>query len=67
MQRKKAFDEARRNGRFWTGTKEDWAEIDAKREDGGGHDPFNDAPSFSKKNAKRPFKLADLSTLGLRK
>ena len=56
----------RQAGPFWTGTKADWAEIDAKRGESGGHDPFEDVNTYGKKRKRDSFKLADLSKVKLR-
>lgn len=62
------LDAKRRAGPFWTGTREDWAQIDAvSGNPGGNFDPFGDAQTYGKKHTKRPFKLADLSKVKLGK
>lgn len=60
------MDAKRRAGPFWTGTREDWAQIDAvSGNPGAKYDPFEDAQTYGKKHMKRPFKLADLSKVKL--
>ena len=62
------LDAKRRAGPFWTGTRDDWAQLDA----GNGildmkSDPFENAQTYGKKHTKRAFKMADLSKVKLRK
>ena len=60
------LDAKRRAGPFWTGTREDWALIDAASGNpGGAFDPFEDAQTYGKKHTKRAFKLADLTKVKL--
>jgi len=51
----------RRAGPFWTGTREEWAEIDAQT--GGGYNPFDGSATYSKKRAKKPFRQANLKRI----
>lgn len=60
------LDAKRRVGPFWTGTREDWAQIDATSgKSGESHDPFENAQTYGKKHTKKTFKLADLSKVKL--
>ncbi len=56
------LDAKRRAGPFWTGTKEDWARIEAASGRNAVYDPFECA---QKKSSKRSFRLADLTTVKL--
>lgn len=56
------LDAKRRAGPFWTGTKEDWARIEAVSGRNAVYDPFECA---QKKSSKRAFRLADLATVKL--
>lgn len=48
----------RRAGPFWTGSKEQWAEIDGKKE--GNFNAFEDAPTYGNKRKKKGFQLVDM-------
>ena len=56
------LDAKRRAGPFWTGTKEDWARIEAVSGRNAVYDPFECA---QKKSSKRAFRLADLTKVKL--
>ena len=51
----------RRAGPFWTGTREEWAEIEARS--GGEFNPFEGVPTYGKKRTKKPFQLANLKRI----
>ena len=51
--------EKRRAGPFWTGSKEQWAKVDAAGEKRN-FDMFGGAETYGNKSRKKPFQLADL-------
>jgi hypothetical protein len=68
IQIQRSMDAQRRAGPFWTGTKDQWAQFESQ----GGKltetfDPFEDASTYGRKNAKRAWRPADLSKIKLGK
>lgn len=51
----------RRAGPFWTGTQDEWAEIDTRS--GGNFNPFDGVVTYGKKRVRKPFQLANLKRI----
>ena len=57
LQIERDFQAKRQAGPFWSGSREEWEEVDAKK--GGNFNPFEDAETYGKKRRKKPFQLAN--------
>lgn len=61
VQMEREIQAKRRAGPFWTGTRGEWAHLEATT--GGTFDAFDAVPTYGKKRAKKPFKLANLKRI----
>lgn len=61
VQLEREIQAKRRAGPFWTGTREDWARMETSL--GHAFDAFDAVPTYGKKRAKKPFKLANLKRI----